>query len=51
MNFRERGVTVGDLFLLIFIISTLFIVNKLKDEKNQDKISVISNEIATKMLI
>lgn len=51
MNFRERGVTVGDLFLLIFIISTLFIVNKLKDEKNQDKISVISNELTTKMLI
>ena len=51
MNFRERGVTVGDLFLLIFIISTLFIVNKLKDEKNQNKISLISNEIATKIVI
>ena len=36
MNFRERGLTVGDLLIiLIFIISTVFIINKLKEGDKQ----------------
>ena len=36
MNFKERGLTVGDLLIiLIFIISTVFIINKLKDGDKQ----------------
>ena len=36
MNFRERGLTIGDLLLiLIFIISTVFILNNFKDNNKQ----------------
>ena len=36
MNLKERGVTVGDLLLiLIFVISTVFIINKFKDSDKQ----------------
>ena len=36
MNFKERGLTVGDLLIiLIFVISTVFIINKLKDGDKQ----------------
>ena len=36
MNFKERGLTVGDLLIiLIFVISTVFIINKLKDDDKQ----------------
>ena len=32
MNLKERGLTVGDLLIiLIFVISTVFIINKLRD--------------------
>ena len=34
MNFKERGFTVGDLLiLLVFILFSFFIVNKIKDSK------------------
>jgi len=40
MNFKERGVTVGDLaILLIVIIFSFLIIDKFKDSKNQKQIS------------
>ena len=46
MNLKERGVTVGDLLLiLIFVISTLFIINKVKNSDNQANIHIAPNEI------
>ena len=40
MNFRERGVTVGDLIiLLIVILFSFFIINKTKDSKTQKQIT------------
>ena len=40
MNFKERGVTVGDLtILLIVVLFSFFIINKTKESKNQKQIS------------
>ena len=40
MNFKERGVTVGDLLiLLIVIIFSFFIINKIKETKTQKQIT------------
>ena len=40
MNFKERGITVGDLvILLIFIIFSFFIIDKIKDSKTQKQIT------------
>ena len=48
MNLKERGITVGDLLLiLIFIISTIFIINKVKDSSKQGYIHMSPNEILT----
>ena len=42
MNFKERGVTVGDLtILLIVIIFSFFIINKMKESKTQKEITNI----------
>ena len=36
MNLKERGITVGDLLLiLIFVVSTVFIINKFKNSDKQ----------------
>ena len=36
MNLRERGITVGDLtILLMIILFSFFIMNKIKESKNQ----------------
>ena len=36
MNLKQRGLTVGDLLvILIFVISTIFIIDKVKDSDNQ----------------
>tara|TARA_S200000501_G_scaffold232458_1_gene218008 strand:- start:922 stop:1080 length:159 start_codon:yes stop_codon:yes gene_type:complete len=36
MNLKERGITVGDLLLiLIFVISTIFIIDKVKESDKQ----------------
>ena len=36
MNFKERGLTVGDLLIiLIFVISTVFIINKVREGNKQ----------------
>ena len=40
MNFKERGVTIGDLLiLLIVIIFSFFIVDKIKEHKSQKQIT------------
>ena len=40
MNFQERGVTVGDLvILLIVIIFSFFIIDKIKETKTQKQIT------------
>ena len=48
MNLKERGITVGDLLLiLIFVISTVFIINKLKDSDKQTFFETTPIEILT----
>ena len=43
MNFKERGVTVGDLVILsIVIIFSFFIINKIKESKTQKLITNLS---------
>ena len=40
MNLKERGFTLGDLtILLIVILSSFFIINKLKETKTQKQIT------------
>tara|TARA_B100000212_G_C27194180_1_gene455952 strand:- start:384 stop:545 length:162 start_codon:yes stop_codon:yes gene_type:complete len=40
MNLKERGFTVGDLIiLLIIILFSFFIINKIKESKTQKEIS------------
>ena len=40
MNFRERGFTIGDLtILLIVIIFSFFIIDKIKEPKTQKQIT------------
>ena len=42
MNFKERGFTVGDLIILfIIILFSFFILNKIKESKNQKQITNI----------
>ena len=46
MNLKERGITVGDLLLiLIFVISTVIIINKVKNSDNQTYIQIVPNQI------
>ncbi len=46
MNLKERGLTVGDLLIiLIFVISTVFIINKVKDSDKQTYFQITPNEI------
>ena len=40
MNFKERGVTIGDLvILLIVIIFSFFIIDKIKEPETQKQIT------------
>ena len=40
MNFRERGVTVGDLtILLVDILFSFFILNKIKESKSPKQVT------------
>ena len=40
MNFKERGVTVGDLLiLLIVLLLSFFIINRSQDSKTQKQIT------------
>ena len=42
MNIKERGFTVGDLIILLFIIFlSFFIFNRIKDSKSQKQISFL----------
>tara|TARA_S200000501_G_C20753370_1_gene712713 strand:- start:63 stop:218 length:156 start_codon:yes stop_codon:yes gene_type:complete len=44
MNLKERGITVGDLLIImIFLISSIFIINKIKEDDKQASLFV-SNE-------
>ena len=46
MNLKERGLTVGDLIIiLIFVISTVFIINKVKDSDKQTYFQIAPNKI------
>ena len=48
MNLKERGLTVGDLMIfLIIVISTFFIINKVKESDKQANIHIAPNEILT----
>ena len=48
MNLKERGLTVGDLMIiLIFVFSTVFIINKVKDNDKQSNFDVVPNEVIT----
>ena len=48
MNLKERGITVGDLTLIaIFVISTVVIVNKVKDTDKQSYYQIAPTEILT----
>ena len=52
MNFKERGLTVGDLLIiLIFIISAVFIINKFRDNDKQTNFYMSPNEIITSIKI
>tara|TARA_Y100000991_G_scaffold211490_1_gene194145 strand:- start:562 stop:726 length:165 start_codon:yes stop_codon:yes gene_type:complete len=46
MNLKERGVTVGDLLvILILVITTFFIINKIKDGNKQAYFHIDHNDI------
>ena len=48
MNLKERGITVGDLTLIILIVfSTFFIFNKLEGNEEQAFYQTPRNEILT----
>ena len=48
MNLKERGLTVGDLLLIvIFIITTVFIINKFRDGDKQTYNYMSPNVITT----
>tara|TARA_B100001989_G_C24426743_1_gene406857 strand:- start:498 stop:665 length:168 start_codon:yes stop_codon:yes gene_type:complete len=51
MNLKERGVTIGDLLILsILIISTIFIISKVKDSSKQSQAYVNSKEITSSLI-
>tara|TARA_Y100000766_G_C18449772_1_gene385391 strand:- start:286 stop:444 length:159 start_codon:yes stop_codon:yes gene_type:complete len=48
MNLKERGITVGDLLIiLLLVLSTLFIINKVKEKNKQINFYLTPNEIIT----
>ena len=48
MNFKERGITVGDLIIItIIVISSVFIFNKVNDKNEQTNLNFDSNYIST----
>ena len=51
MNFKERGVTVGDLLIIsLILISTIFIINKSKESDKQSNIYLNSIEISSSLI-
>ena len=52
MNFKERGVTIGDLvILLIIIIFSFFIIDKFKESKTQKQITNLYQLEIQKILV
>tara|TARA_S200000501_G_scaffold371220_1_gene413854 strand:- start:628 stop:786 length:159 start_codon:yes stop_codon:yes gene_type:complete len=52
MNLKERGVTVGDLLIVsVILISTIFIINKVKETDTQSYLYLNSKEISTTKII
>tara|TARA_B100000212_G_C27291117_1_gene497301 strand:+ start:773 stop:949 length:177 start_codon:yes stop_codon:yes gene_type:complete len=52
MNFKERGITVGDLAIVfIVIIISFFIIDKIKDSKTQKQISNLHQVEIQKILV
>ena len=48
MRLKERGVTLGDLILILtFIISIIFIINKVKESDKQAYFNITTIEIMT----
>ena len=48
MNLRERGITVGDLLIIIiFTISTVFIINKFQDRESKAHNFITLKKITT----
>ena len=48
MNLKERGITVGDLLIIsLLVLSTLFVVNKVKERNKQTNFQVTPNVILT----
>ena len=46
MNLKERGITVGDLIVvLVFVTSIIFIFNKVKESDKQTYFQISPNEI------
>ena len=46
MDFKERGITVGDILIFfIFIISTIFLINSFKESDNKAYSEIIIKEI------
>ena len=46
MNLKERGITVGDLILVvIFVISTVLIIDKVKERDDQAYFKGVPNQI------
>ena len=48
MRLKERGVTLGDLLLILtFIISIIFIINRVKENDKQAYFNITTIEIMT----
>ena len=48
MNLKERGITIGDLLILIIILGSVFFLIKIKDSKNDQSLksnSIVVNRI------
>ena len=48
MNLKERGITVGDLLILIIILGSVFLLIKMKESKNDQSLksnSILINRI------
>ncbi len=51
MNLKERGLTVGDLVIVsIIIISTIFTINKFKDNDKQSHQYINTNQISIPLI-
>ena len=51
MNLKERGFTVGDLIIILIItISTIFIINKTKDNYEQSYLNPNSSLTSTTII-